>query len=268
MVGSKTKLKDKITETRIKKIKERQAKIDKSLGPTSIFPANIFSRGNSKFLARENLLTLLFIERLRRQTKRNIIVVPIGKTGEPYTWGIEAIKPAGVKLSKMIEYPSSERRKSVYEQGLKNLLSILEKSGKRSIMVCVDSSMSRRMPSSFMGYPGKLGGFTSPENSIKNSLEREGYTVIPIGYDYSKIKNFFRRSKTKSAVDKLPRNLKLKDRTVILLNPSKERKVHLSVNGFPWKQRWNPAFHDDKTSALPPNFKEHVQNQVRLAKKQ
>jgi hypothetical protein len=241
------------------KVKRKQKQLFKRLKHNY---TNVFGVANAKFLARENLLTLLFVERLRRQTKRNITVVPIGQTGEPYTWGIEAVKPKGVKLANRVEYPSSQSYTNFYEQAQRELFDLLKKGGKNSIMICVDSSRSKRMPSSFVGHAH--AGFTQPEDSIKHALEKKGYNVITVGYDYSRPRETFRFGGER-IVDKLPRTLELKEKTVILLNPSKERTV--KINNGTHSSNWRPAFHDDNMSGVPEGFKEYVQNQVRLAKR-
>lgn len=227
---------------------------------------NVFTVANAKFLARENILTLLFVERLQRQTNRPILVVPIGKTGEPYTWGIAATNPRGITLAENVAYPSTKSKPLIYLAEIDKLTRIHKSIKDNPLLVCVDSSSEARMPSSFVGYEKKLG-YTKIKQSIKSMLEARGYNVILAGYNYSTQKQRMRFFWEKREKDKLPKNIKINnsEKTVILFNPSKERKV--KINDGTSNAKWSSAFHDDNMSGVPQGFKEYVKNQVILAKK-
>ncbi|HNV01484.1 MAG TPA: hypothetical protein PKK60_03595 [archaeon] len=169
---------------------------------------NVFGVANAKFLARENLLTLLFVERLRRQTKRNILVVPIGKTGEPYTWGIAATKPRGVTLTEIVAYPSTKAKPLIYLAEIDKLTKLHKSSEGNPVLVCVDSSNEARMPSSFVGNERKLG-YTKIIQSLKSMLKARGYKVIVMGYNYSTQAKEFNFFWTKKKKDKLPRRTEI-----------------------------------------------------------
>ncbi len=232
-----------------------------------MFENTIFTKESSKFLAREALITLNFAERIRRQTKRSVVVIPIGKTGVPYTWGIEALKPSGIELEQMLNYPSSAITDTVYTTRFNKIMNIFKRKN-NPILIFVDSSREPRMPSSFAGHPRNSQYYTSAKNSLQFKFQQNGFRVIIArnGFARGLISETFRsvdRQGSKPKIDKLPRNFDIRkgEKTVILLNPSKERTI--KIGG----KKWGSALHDDATSGITPEFKEHTINQLKFWKK-
>lgn len=207
--------------------------------------------GQAAFLAREALITELFVNRLRKITNRPIVVVGIKNTGKPYTFSLQAQKTTLERKNifvDAIKYPSTN---GSHPEAIKELQKISTRAfaGKSPILVFVDTSKDPRMP----------GSFVKKGDSLQIILENMGFRVFFEGYNWSKNDHSTKLSKASYAK---PGELKPfhmiadESKIAILLNPSRERLVGRMYKGDEYV--WQAAFHDDRPIARSKPFRDLI----------
>ncbi len=209
-----------------------------------------------KYLAKEVLITELFVNRLRRQTTRPIVVIGIERTGVPYTWSITPDNKR-VFLDSLV-YSSTKIHTTVFAQKTNLLRKIGEyrKELRDPLFVFVDASSSARMPSSFVGSPELNGPYKLRKDCMETVLNQNNLKTKVVGYDWS----------MKDSSKYLPKDIALEKLNAILFNPSKERKIKYKFEGE--KIEYSSAIHDDKCSLMDSlEFKETVLDIVKYYKR-
>lgn len=187
----------------------------------------------STILAREILITESFINRIKRESKRPVVVIGNGGTGEPYVWSIKSNKDLFVING--INYPSvygsegylKNRRVEAIEK-IKKMFNKYD--SKKPIYIFVDSSTSARMPSAFLGFDQyrNNGTYMPFEYSLYSILENFGKETSAVGYNWSSnsakiiLRDYYNRNLLDKLQfnDRLPKNnINLKNTDVILFNP-------------------------------------------------
>ncbi len=195
---------------------------------------------NLKFLAREAVITEMFVNRLRRQTSRPIVVLGISRTGVPYTW---SIKPTRGLVVDKLYYPSSYIEEKLVDVQKKVLAKLKKYRRIRPLFVFVDASSSQRMPSSFVG--SNYYHFINEKQSLNTLLKANGYKTKVIGYDWS----------MKDSSKYLPKDIALEKLNAILFNPSKRSQPREFLGE---KKEYSSAPHDDKTDYIYSEFFEEL----------
>jgi hypothetical protein len=250
----KPKINVKFSEEELKKREEiRQKNIEKrkilSLEIEKLESKVLF--GNiliqySKKLAREILITETFINRLKRETGRPIVVIGTKSTGIPYTWGIREGK--GIYLTSL-KYPSCKHHfESTQKKILQKVIRIYKKKLNNPLFVLIDSSRGSKMPSSFTGCNVEHVCSITKKDAIAQVLKKEEPKLI--GYDWS-MKDGRRYLPKKEEVDFNKTN-------VILFNPVGKAK---SLEDF-------SAYHDDTTLITNKYFKNVTLKRAELLKLQ
>jgi len=203
----------------------------------------------AKFLKQEILVTEYFANRIQRESKRPVVVIGVAKTGVPYTWSLET--NTNIHLD-YITYSSSWPDKKQEIQLIKTIDKYKQKL-KNPIFIFVDSSVLKKMPSSFTGSL----------DSMDKLLERNKLNVKLIGYDNSAM-NIFSETTTKYNIygNKLPNIKKIgKNIDVILFNPVKNRggAIKTAHTNKPFRY-FMPVMHDNNPALQSKHFKKYVLN--------
>ena len=196
----------------------------------------------SKILAREILITETFINRLRKESKRPIVVVGIERTGVPYTWSVK--EKEGVYLSSLKYSSCKHNLKNEQIKNLNNFIKKKKENLKDPLFFFIDSSTRSKMPSSFTGCNIGHSCSISSKDAIKSVLKKENPKFI--GYDWS----------LKNKQERLPKEINLRNVNTILFNP-----VGIGKNPIKYS-----AFHDDIN--LSHDFKRLTEKRVELLKLQ
>ncbi len=282
MVVSKTnlvKIKSRLVNKKnLKKSKnmlfEKQRRIMEDRKILKLIDEKLYGRrynpGDLRFLAQENLITEFFISRLRKQTKRPIVVVALEDTGMPYVWSLmekQNLEKQNIYVKKIrwsstgqnYCYPNIKTQKAL----LNNILNIKLRN---PLFVFVDSSKRRKMPASFIGLPYGHASYKSITQSLASLLEKKSKNVEIIGSKYStqtpystvfklnESKKWHKMlGKSKSKEENIPKSVKkikvsekmpkienVDNLDCILFNPSRDRKTVKKDGGL-----WTSAAHDD-----------------------
>jgi len=199
-------------------------------------------RNYSFFLAKEILITETFVNRIQRESKKDVVVVGVKRTGVPYTW---SIRPSEHIKLEPLKYPSYDYpiRMNSYKERVKEMMAKYDDT--KTIFIFVDASQSPRMPSSFIGNHMGIN-FT---DSINYLLKSKNPKLV--GYDRT----------MQDGTTKLP-HYKDINSNVILFNPTNDRDTLLYKG-----QDYVAARHDDNPSLMSERYKRFVINQVNKFKK-
>ena len=225
---------------------------------------NAYHLTSAKYLAKEVYITSAFINRLSKLTKRKIIVVPIISNGPLYTSFIKENQKVKIKP---LHFPSTnESNTPQHKLELERILN----QNKGSLFVFIDSSTSRRMPSSLTGHIANFQSYLSATESIKGILESKNYNVKTASYKYAANDEYnanydkkmleankqpnsyvlqsdlFYQNHLRSK-DYLPKynSTELNKINAILFNPTKERNHVMRIKDKIYK--WESAPHDDSS---------------------
>ena len=225
-------------------------------------------------LAHFALITELYARRIRKESKRPVIVISITSTGLPYT---STINKNSAKFARQgiffdsLRYPSSHNTFTRIENSQKELRSLIARHNaihSNPLFIFVDSSKSPRMPSSFVGSSNAHS--IQKRDSMRTVLHKMGLGVAIDGYRWS--------IPSKTTSNKLghlelaneKKGIKLaahktifqpkRPVDVILFNPERGPRIV-------GREVVSPAPHDDVLEAKHPDFIEIVAETAEVKKR-